>query len=177
MSLMEKAVASASRRYKDVPVVLNGLLAAEFEELQRQVMVAGMAPQREGLPGIAAAQAKVTEWVEAHRDQVLHVRVYSCIGAEWPKIRAANPISKEDAKNDPAAARYGFDVTGAAVDAIEAYAVLVDPAGGEEQKPAPEDWEGFWPVVGTADLTMLTNAVVELNGTPSEKKFGDLVKA
>lgn len=175
MSKLSAAVAKASRRFKDVPVVLNGELQAERNALVGAVAAAGLAPQRLTVNSDAVAARALDEWDAAHAGEVLTVRVFGCIGAEWPTIRRKNPVAKNQADRDLGDARIGFDLVGAAIDAIEAYGGIVD--GDVVERPEPGEWADFFAAVGTADMTVLTQAVLEVNAEPTGQAFGDLVKA
>lgn len=176
MSRMSRATERVSRRYNDVPVVLDGALVVQHDELLRAVLQAGMKTGRLAAPNRASAQKALDEWVEAHREDALTVRVYACLGLqEWKLIRLKNPLPKDAAKQDPGAARYGFDITGAAVDALEKYGRVLD--GEEEEQPGQDEWAEFFRSAGNADMTALVNAVIEVNGSTTEQSFGSLLKA
>lgn len=174
MSKMSKVTAKASRRFKDVPVVLDRELAQEREALVSAVMrESALSDERLSYVPKDSAQAALDEWDAEHADSVLVVRVRGCLGGEWPAIRAKNPAQKGE--RDTINATFGFDVVAATVDALTQFAQIMD--GDTAEDPTEEEWTEFFQAVNPADMTVLTQTVVQLNGTPTSQVFGDLVKA
>lgn len=170
VSILEKKLQSVSRRFEDVNVVLDGQLVAEREALAEAAV---KAPSR--LAAKSNAEAALAEWDAAHRDAVLTVRVQGCIGSEWTALQLKNPAAKDQANRSPEESRYGFDLAGAVVDALMQFGQIVD--GDTVEEPSEELWGDLWESLANADRGRITKAVIDLNGTPSEKAFGDLLKA
>ena len=173
MSRMKKATARASRRYKDVNVVLDGALAQEREELVRAVMKAPAAQRL--TEANTSAEKALAQWDDAHRDAVLTIRVHGCIGSEWKALQLRNPVAKNEKDRSPGSVAFGFDIVGASVDALIQWGAVVD--GEETETPTESEWLEFFEAVSPGDMAMLTRAVAEMNGTDSATLFGDLVKA
>lgn len=178
MSKLSAAVKSASRRTKDVRVVLNGELAQEREQLLRAVAEASQAAKRDQrLSKRVDESAKVAldEWDEQHKDDVLTIRVVQATQAEWRLVQRKNPIPKSDTSRDMFDARYGFAVVPVTIELIEKHALIVD--GDETEKPDKSEWKEFFEAVAPGDVYQLSLAVLELHNESSEQTFGDLVKA
>lgn len=172
---MGKRLASASRRYKDVPVVLNGELVHEREGLMNAIATAEVGPQRLTTPVVAQARKDLEEWEREHAGEILTVRVYSCIGSEWKTAQLKNPLPTEKSQRDQEMVRFGFDIGGTVADVVEQTAAVVD--GDDEEKPTADEWAGFWANIGEGDRRAIVNAALSLNGTTSEQALGDLGKA
>lgn len=173
MSILEKALGHASRRFKDVAVILDGGLLAEREALAAAA-VAPSGSARLGKNASVDAQKALAEWDETHKASVLTVRVRGCVGSEWNTLQLKNPVPKRAEDRTPTMARFGFDLAGAVVDALMQFGQIVD--GDTVEEPSEELWGELWEQLPNADRERIVQAAIELNGTPSEQAFGDLLK-
>jgi len=176
MSKLSTAVKSASRRYKDVSVVLNGELAQEREALLRKVAeAASSVKQRHTKPVDTSAREALEAWDAAHRDDVVTIRVVQAAQAEWRMIQRRNPMAKQETARDRFDTRYGFAVVPAAVELLEKCGLVVD--GDEVEKPTAEEWAEFFEAVAPGDMYLLAYTMIELHNEASDQTFGELVKA
>lgn len=174
MSILKNALAKASRRHKDVHVVLDGELLAEREELAAAAVSPGVAA-RLGKNLSKEAQDALDAWDEEHKDSILVVRVRGCVGSEWNTLQLKNPVPKKAEDRTPTMVKYGFDLAGAVVDALMKFGQVV--YDGEVEEPSEELWGELWEQLANPDREKIVHATIELNGTPSEQAFGDLLKA
>lgn len=175
MSIIGKRLASASRRYRDVPVVLNGELYAERARLVDAIEEAKAKPSRLAGPAMKVAGEALERWQREHADDVLIVRVKACVGSEWKNIRIENPMPADKAKRDPEMMHFGYDIGGAVQTAVERLATVIED--GTEERPEPEEWAELWANLGEGDRQAIVQVVLNINAESTGSAFGDLGKA
>lgn len=173
MSKLSQAISSASRRHKDVQIVLDGQLAQERAELVKQVVTVGQ-QKRLATNGSTAAQAALAKWDKDHADSVITVRATQCSLNEWREIQRKNPVAASKEQRDQLDGVKGFAVIPAALDAVERFGSVI--IGGEEEQPTVEEWQGLWDAISPGDAYMIALAVVQVMDETTEQAFGDLVK-
>lgn len=169
MSIMGSANKRASRRYKDVRVVLNGALAVEREALMQQI---GQEPQRMGQK---APETALRAWEEEHKADVLTVRVNGASQVEWRQIQRKHPVAKDQRARDLFDGVKGFSVIPVTIEVLEKFGQVV--SGEKVETPTDEEWSEFWENVSPGDMTQLALAVISVHEETAAQTYGDLVKA
>lgn len=157
MNLQEK-LARASKRTKDVRILLNGELLTERDRLAEAVALAET--QGQGWLGASADEARkaLADFDDAIAAEFVVIRLVELPQDQWRTIQASNPITD---KRHPVDAMYGFSAVAAAIDAVEASAVIVD--GEDTVQPTRQEWATIWEHINAGDMARITEAVVDLN--------------
>lgn len=169
MGALGKATKAATARYMDVPVLLDGALLGERDELLQALTAAEREDRidpREGLDRVQEARDAVLAFEARIADALTTIRVIDVGRAKWRACQLANSMP-EQSQRSPLDQRAGYHVVGAAIDAIEAGALVVLPDGTTD-KPSEEEWREFWEVVNAGDVNRLIDAVAsvcETSGT------------
>lgn len=176
MSILSSRLATASRRYEDVDVLLNGALVSERDQLLARMATPTPAqPQRQGdseEPKRADPDARLTytapadqaradyeAFIERIREEIVTVRVVEPSRTQWRKAQLDNPIDAEDASALDRGV--GFNLTGAAIDLLTETALVCNPDG-DPEKPTPDEWAEFFQHVNAGDLARLVDAVCDV---------------
>lgn len=175
MSTLADFVATASRRHKDVRIVLDGELADERAELVKAaVAAANTASKRLAGSNRAQAQEALDNWDAQHADRVLTVRVNQCSLSQWREIQRRNPVAANKEHRDQLDGVKGYAVIPASLDAIEQHGQII--IGDEVEKPSPAEWKKLWDVISPGDAYMFALAVIQVMEETTEQAFGELVK-
>ena len=157
MTFAEK-LERASKRTKDVRILLNGELLTERDRLAEQVALAET--QAQGWLGGSADEARqaLIDFEDQIETEFVLVRIEELPQEKWRLIQAMNPVGD---KKHPVDQMYGFNAVAAAIDAVELSAVIVD--GDETVKPTKKQWRQVWEAINAGDMARITETVVDLN--------------
>lgn len=159
MSFKDK-LARASKRSRDVRVLINGDLIRERELLEQELQTARAKNANTKAKPVAEAVNALAEFDERIKDEFIYVRVPELPHATWRSIFLANPLPKAGERG-PFDMRTGCDTVGVTVDVLTAHATIVED--GEPLEVERVDMEQLVEALNAGDLMRLATAVIELN--------------
>lgn len=172
------AAARAARPYKDVQVVLDGVISAERERLEKALESADTGDGRLGATSKAdEIQAELDELTARSADAVHTIRITRLHGRDWATLTSRCPVRPDV----PIDRHYGYNYDAA----CEAAVRYRDPSGAayahrlEDGSPveiADDEWSDLFEVLSGSDIGKIRDAVWELNEYDPEQRLNALVK-
>ena len=172
------AAARAARPYKDVQVVLDGVISAERERLEQELETVDDGDGRLGATSKAdEIQAQLDELAEQSADALLTLRLTRLPGRDWSTLTSKCPVRPDV----PIDRHYGYNYDAA----CEAAARYRDPAGvvyahrledGEPVEISDDEWADLFDVLSGSDIGKIRDAVWALNEYDPEQRLNALVK-
>lgn len=154
MSTIKERLAAAKLPERSLQVCLRGDLAAEFDELERQLREARQTSPRRRV-GSKADDTALAERIEALREQMasemLTLRLRALPHAEWQELRRKH--------------RDDEDKTNALGIKLEPFLSDVLPRSVVEPEMDADDWERLNEVLSAGDFDRLTLTVYDLNSS------------
>lgn len=168
---------AAKRGTRDVDVLLDRTLLAEREPLLAAVRDAEAKAQKDArLASKANAAAKaLNEFNERASDELVTVRVVEVSASLWRQAQMTNPMQKVEERRSHLERRHGFDVLGAAWDAITEASQIVED--GEVVTPTAAEWDELGVALNGGDMARLANAVLNLQEGSGLLGYDDVKKA
>lgn len=162
---------AVTRGHEDVDVLLDRELLAERKALLAKVEGEQNNPRL--THGKAAKElAAFNKRINA---SLLTVRVMEISREDWRLAQIQNPAIADKSKRSVLETRHGYNVVGAAIDAIEEASGFVDD--GEFVRPSAAEWKNFFLSVQSGDMVRLTSAVVTLQEHSGLVGYEDAKKA
>ena len=178
MTFAEKlAAAKAARPFKDQPVVLDGVVAAERERLEAELASVDHGDQR---MGVASEADKIQEQLDAlaDDDSTEIIRIFRMPGRDWANLTSKCPVRVDV----PIDRHYGYNYDAA----CEAALRYRDPKTGatyafrlEDGNPVEftdDEWQELLSVLSGNEYAKLRDRVWELNEYEPEQRLNALVK-
>lgn len=172
------AAARAARPFKDVQVVLDGVVSAERERLEKELETADDGDGRLGATSKAdEIQTQLDELAEQAADSVVTIRLTRLPGRDWSNLTSKCPVRPEVAIDR----HYGFNFDAA----CEAAARYRDTSGvaygarledGEPVDITDDEWDALFDVLSGNDIGKIRDAVWALNEHEPEQRLNALVK-
>ena len=159
MSFKDK-LARASKRTRDVRVLINGDLIRQRELLEHELNSARAKNANKNAKPVTEAVKALAAFDEQIRDEFIYVRVPELPHATWRSIFLANPLPKVG-ERAPFDIRTGCDTIGATIDVITQHARIIED--GEPIEASTDDLEQLVDTLNSGDLIRLATTVLELN--------------
>lgn len=170
-------IKQAKRGTKDVDVLLDRQLLVEREPLLAAVRDAEMKAKAD--PRLASrvkkAAKELNDFNARAESELVTVRVVEVSAALWRQAQMTNPMQKVEERRSYLERRHGFDVIGAAADAIEEAAQIVE--GDELVVPTDAEWKTFFEALNGGDMARLAAAVLTLQEGSGALGYEDVKKA
>jgi hypothetical protein len=177
MSFAEKlAAAKAARPFKDQPVVLDGVVAAERERLESELESVDDDPRM----GVKSKADEIRETLDdlAGDDSTETIRIFRMPGRDWANLTSKCPVRADV----PIDRHYGYNYDAA----CEAALRYRDPKTGatyafrlEDDTPVEitdAEWADLLSVLSGNEYAKLRDRVWELNEYEPEQRLNALVK-
>lgn len=173
MSSFEEKLArakAAKRKFNDVVVAFDTEVSERRAELEQAIIEASKDVRLAANPA-AALQAELEELLASEQESLTTFRFYRMRGDEWVECTARSPVRLDV----PLDAQYGYNYHAACRLAAIRSGFRVDDDGAETEM-TEDEWRDVWAVLSGAEVTLLADAVWELNEWGPAARIHDLKK-
>jgi hypothetical protein len=172
------AVARASRPYRDVPVTLDGEVAAERDRLAEMLGTASNDVRLGAKSEAQEIQEKIDELTLDASDKLV-LRFTRLPGRDWARITSRHPVRPGVGID----MHFGYNYDAVCEDAAtysdpktqESFGALIED--GERVELSREEWAELFDVLAGSDIESIRDAIWGLNEYEPEQRLQALVKA